>query len=198
MNVRPIIFSGGMVSALLAGRKSQTRRLATSPLAKCQPGDLLYVREAFCPCWSAQPIYRADDPSGRGAREAGYAAEPKYKPSIHMPRAASRLTLEVTEVRREFLQTISDEHALAEGIAGITKDGKLIKYGLPDRDGLPGTDDYGWPWDQWQLTPSHAFKRVWASLHGQEGWDADPLVVALAFVVHRQNVDAFLARRAAA
>ena len=49
MTDRPIIFSGSMVRALLAGRKTQTRRLASSPLARCVIGDRLYVREAWAP-----------------------------------------------------------------------------------------------------------------------------------------------------
>ncbi len=106
-----------------------------------------------------------------------------------MPRKASRLTLEVVEVRRQYLCEISDDDATAEGIAAVSKDGWLVKYGLPDRDGLPGQDDHGWPWERWQLTPQRAFEHLWRSLHGHESWEENPVVVALTFCVHQQNVD---------
>jgi hypothetical protein len=80
------------------------------------PGDRLWVRESCCLDWSDRPIYRADDPTGRAARAAGYDREPRWRPSIHMPRWASRITLEITAVRVERVATISDADILAEGI----------------------------------------------------------------------------------
>jgi hypothetical protein len=113
MNDRGIIFSAQMVRALLEGRKTMTRRLATSPLAKCKPGDRLWVREAFAmegamigPGRDA-PAFMADfpgDPRGLG-----------WRSPIHMPRRASRLTLIVTATKIERVQEISREDELAEG-----------------------------------------------------------------------------------
>lgn len=88
-----------------------------------------------------------------------------WRPSIHMPRWASRITLEVTGVRVERLQDISEEDARAEGLKGITKDGKLVKYGIPDRDGLPGTDNDGWEWQDWSVDPREAYRRLWNTIH---------------------------------
>jgi len=104
---RPIIFSGPMVQALLAGRKTMTRRLATSPLRKCQPGDRLWVRESFSSS-DPGPVYRAD----HGDEATGWG----WTPSIHMPRKHSRLTLIVNAVKFERLQDINGLDALAEGI----------------------------------------------------------------------------------
>ena len=184
MTVRPIIFSGNMVLALLAGRKSQTRRLATSPLANCQPGNLLYVREKL-ECRSAVP--RVDDAdSVETTACAFYAAGPDLQaaihlwpgkrpygsiPSIHMPRSISRLTLEVTAVKHQRLQDLSDCEAIAEGI-----DASVMVF--------PGQ-------------PVQRFGSLWSSLHGAESWAENPDVVAISFIVHRQNVDALLAARAA-
>ena len=64
-------------------------------------GDRLWGRETFCSDWCDHPVYRADGPSGRGARNAGYSREPKWRPSTHMPRWAARLFLDVTKVRAE-------------------------------------------------------------------------------------------------
>lgn len=103
-------------------------------------GDQFWVREAFsamgdADMHAARIFYRADGEDGE-----------RWTPSIHMPRWASRITLEITGVRVERLNDISKKDAAAEGFTKISKDdGKTWKYGIPDRDGLPGTDDSGWP-----------------------------------------------------
>src|SRR5580692_1161056 len=109
MTDRPIIFSSAMVRALLDGRKTMTRRLATSPLRKTGMGDRLWVRESV---W----LNQGDVGAGRVRYRA---TEPDFKgywtPSIHMPRWASRITLEVTGSRIERLQAITERDAQAEG-----------------------------------------------------------------------------------
>ena len=91
---------------------------------KYQVGDTLYVREAFCPNYFDDCIA-----SLRGGNKNAYRAdynkpvvgdvvpEPKWHPSLHMPKTAARIFLEVTDVRVERLQDITDEQALKEGIA---------------------------------------------------------------------------------
>lgn len=149
---RPIIFSAPMVRAILAGRKTQTRRVISSrfptsrgaapmveagcPFAfnatgyedniKCpygRAGDRLWVKETFKPIGASRPAGYWTDPKWIG-RECFYAADGdcptwatgKWKPSIFMPRWASRLTLAVEAVRVERLQEITPEDASAEGI----------------------------------------------------------------------------------
>ena len=186
----PIMFSAPMVLALLAGRKTQTRRLATSPLARAEPGDRLWVRENF---WHA-PAHMGFDRTHGAHGHVAYSAGPgmtadaedraraygvKQRPSIRMPRWASRLTLVVTEVRRQSLVDITDADALAEGVVEVRQ---------PDRDGyrhfaVPGTVDREWP------TPRAAFAGLWERLHGPQSWMAETWVVALSFTVHRVNID---------
>lgn len=213
----PIIFSGAMVRALLDGRKTMTRRLAwreiddpagemgleghPSPWQRVVPGDRLWVREAAA--WIdneefGKPSYWQYRADTNGKCFAGEWPEeerdnperPRWKPSIHMPRSASRLTLTVTAKKIEPLCDMSPEDAIAEGMKAITKDGEMVKHGLPDRDGLPGTDDHGWPWDQWRISPVDAFEHLWCKLHGVGAWGANPEVVALTFTVHKANIDA--------
>lgn len=201
----PVIFSGAMVKALLAGRKTQTRRLASSPLAKAKPGDRLYVRESI---WQASP-YPGTSPSGEpdesgrwsshlvhhaadgnppncanryygpnGLRGGAFAAPDPYavwlqRPSIHMPRWASRLTLVVEEVRFQRLQDISEADAIAEGAGQYTSQTKILRPFNPD----------------WKGEYRAGFMALWDSLHGPASWDANPAVVALTFSVHRRNID---------
>lgn len=180
---KPIIFSAPMVQAILEGRKTQTRRVVKQ---RGTPGEILWVKETFKfnpggPIYDAagvimdsmddELIYRADSPN----------LVTKWTPSIHMPRWASRITLGVTGIRMERLQDISDEDAMAEGLKRMTKDGVLDKYGIPDADGMPGTDDMGWPWTKWDASPVTAYKKLWEKIHGPGSWDKNPLVWVIEF-----------------
>jgi hypothetical protein len=158
------MFSAPMVRALLGGQKTQTRRLTSSPLARAMPGDRLWVREAFL--WTIPGIgarYRADEdrPEWRGL----------WKPSIHMPRRISRITLTVSAVRLTHLQDITEEDAAAEG----TRE--------------PSLRDLGGELRQAAWTERQVFARLWSHLHGADAWDSNPLVVALTFCVTEQNID---------
>jgi len=199
---RPILFSAPMVLALLAGTKTQTRRIqrvkvtAEGIESRCPygvPGDRLWVRETYAlsPTWEKSrpaeipalvgdrsPVWCAatvgDEPSRWGERG-------KWRPSIHMPRWASRITLEVTGVRVERLQDITEADAHAEGLACLTKDGgHTYKYGIPDRDDWPGNDDHGWHWRDWELCPRQAFRRLWDSANEERrSWASNPWVWAI-------------------
>ncbi|UKJ74571.1 hypothetical protein [Azospirillum brasilense] len=196
----PIIFSAPMVRALLDGRKTQTRRLATSPLAKVQPGDRLWVRENT---WQNGTWVRTEDETGEiGSKWVGtssvrmMADETKPAgsgnfvwrsiPSIHMPRWASRLTLVVEQVRVERLQDITREDVYAEG--AITDEWLQWRedagnIGMPEGSSIEDERD--------------VFARLWTSLHGADAWSVNPWVVALTFAVHRSNIDKLEAREVA-
>ena len=204
---RPIIFSAPMVQALLAGRKSQTRRVLkpqpdfrggvgdyhdaeewgwededgyhVSVLDICpngfRVGDRLWVREN-CATWGDhEAIYRADDAVeyGLAVSDGKFGAKWKARPSIHMPRWASRLTLTVTDVRVQRLQEISYLDTCAEGVDCETcaAMGQSACY----RKGCGASRE--------------AFRTLWNSLHGPGAWDASPWVVALTFTVQRGNID---------
>lgn len=157
------------------------------PRFKCpygQPGDLLWVRENFA--WGSdfygpeRAFYQADhvDCCGPQSCEDGFH---KWKPSIHMPRAASRLTLELTAVRVQRLRDISEEDAIAEG-CGRSAAGLFC--GAPHKaHGLPRQFN----------TAREAFRDLWESINGPGSWVGEnPWVWALTFTVHPVNIDAFL------
>lgn len=196
MSDRPIIFSAPMVLVLLDGRKTMTRRLAgayrpvypgaeelvrkPSPWQKVQPGDRLWVRESFAVTPDGNPVYAATEFDGYASDcwEAGI----KCKPSIHMPRWASRLTLVVTATKIEPLLDISEDDARAEGFA----DGQLDDgFGARDiGDGFTVESSGTW------ASAAGMFQITWATLHPDwDGWSS-PEVVALTFTVHRTNIDA--------
>lgn len=176
-----------MVRALLAGRKTQTRRLATSPLRRVEAGDRLYVREAVS-CGGVfsdvvEVRYRAHErcshtefveqvPVDRAI--SALPAWPKYRPSIHMPRWASRVALVVEASRVEPLQAITYHDAVAEGVE--RHDGNWQTY---DASGAAC------------LSPKESFCSLWASLHTKAGerWQDNPDVVALTFRVVAGNID---------
>jgi hypothetical protein len=213
---RPIIFSAPMVRAILDGRKTMTRRLATSPLAKCRPSDRLWVREALKArsmdlggaLGITEPLTKVD--MSRNDLAVSYAADGEEAvnehgfdyawlwkraalPAIHMPRWASRITLDVTAVKIERLQEITEEDALAEGIYRSDPTPEELASGLCDLEDFvfmaPGTRQ-GWGMtaaeraqEQWGPTAAVAFRFLWNSLHGPEAWDANPEVIAISFRV---------------
>jgi len=148
--------------------------------APYQVGDWLWVRETWGTDDSAQD---SCPPSQLGNFERVgllYRATDKctftrWRPSIHMPRWASRLTLEVTGVRVERLQEISDEDAEAEGICTATG-AEIVEAG-----GKPG-DAY--------LSAFEAFADLWDSLNAKRApWDSNPWVVVIEFTPHWVNVE---------
>lgn len=197
MKERPILFSAPMVRALLAGTKTQTRRAmkpqptefvggpgvtlqdgSPAPLIPLddsvepygreiacpygKPGDRLWVRETWHDASSSLhscALYRAD----------GIDLHcDKWTPSIHMPRWASRITLEITSVRVERLQEISIEDAKAEGAWG------------PDDSIVQKVADY-FGTDIFSANPRKAFQMLWESINGPDSWAANPWVWAIEF-----------------
>lgn len=237
---RPILFSASMVRALLAGTKTQTRRVAKllgaevieerpdgldgavfsqpwpwSPQhdgwVSCpygRPGDRLWVKETWrVGAWrddgrvaldyaaspelvrtpwltppaehfrklARQGLEDCDKAVRRGALAVEehldgrftwpHGGSPcRWRPSIHMPRWASRITLEVTAVRVERLQDISEADARAEGISCTNSH----RWGLPET-GMEHN------------APTHAFRTLWESINGADSWDVNPWVWVISF-----------------
>lgn len=175
-----------MVEAILDGRKTQTRRARGATFQnfeefariKCpygKPGDRLWVRETWQITNFLHPsdenygyIYKASE-NGKDWQEN--TEEWKWKPSIHMPKAAARIWLEITETRLERLQDISKEDAIAEGIEPVA-DG--YKNYMPK---LSSTSQFCWP------TAYHSFKSLWESINGAESWDLNPWLWVVKFKV---------------
>lgn len=186
MTERPILFSAPMVRAILEGRKTQTRRIIKRRgLASLfhngwtdgyimdpgnaewrqreivhAVGDRIWVREAFSYSWVVR-----DDPDRRHLMPVWYWADgnpdtgswSRPKPSIHMPRWASRITLGITDVRAQRLQEISEDDANAEG---------CIHHHDPAGDGQNVIEQFSY---------------LWEHIHGPGSWEANPWVAAITF-----------------
>ncbi len=200
---RPILFSAPMVQAILADRKTQTRRVVNMPHGHgshggfearqgddadwylvgslgwdgatrlpCRygkPGDQLWVRETWQQVmpteggeWHTVKTPRPRDEAD-GFRQLLYAADierdepPPWRPSIFMPRWASRITLEITEVRVERLHDISTPDAIAEGFAP-------------------------WKEDESGISPTHRFASLWEKINGKKHpWKSNPWLWVISF-----------------
>lgn len=206
---KPIPFNTEMVQAVLAGRKSQTRRVtvdwdqhkpkfiissqgmygdkypkpskymahfrypeestdSVGLVTPIQPGDILWVREAFHKAeeneYGVKHIYKADV-------LPALLSQHKFKPSIHMPKEAARIFLKVINVRCERLQDISREDCKNEGI-------KFREY---PRKGLKNyynylTKSYAQP-SYGRISPSHSFQTLWDSINAKKHpWSSNPWV----------------------
>lgn len=103
----------------------------------------------------------------------------RWRPSIHMPRWASRITLEIAGVRVERLQDISEADAIAEGIErGVGFPG-WYRYPLPgDSEGLAESGRLG---KVPTAFPKLAYRALWESINGPGSWDANPWVWVVEF-----------------
>lgn len=226
---RPILFSGDMVRAILEGRKSQTRWPVKPQPAwrdvfmdwlwrgfhfafadeeifdshgtaqKCpygQTGDWLWVRETWHHSRDKNRTYfRADAPG------ADHLKDWKWKPSIHMPRWASRILLEIVSVRMERIQDISEADAKAEGVGPLFSEKELRER--PDIAARYGDDmsfrNYLWHGDfgsmgggnktsdAWRYQYSGyddargSFSSLWELTYGPGSWDRNDWVWAIEF-----------------
>ncbi|MCX5876625.1 MAG: hypothetical protein NT087_10115 [Deltaproteobacteria bacterium] len=193
MKERPILFSGPMAQAILEGRKMQTRRIVKGPaqgamnrddpreeedggelwLKQCpfgQPGDRLWVRES----WSTLGIFDKQKPSdmdknylGTIRYKADGAQSGKLRPSIFMPRWASRIMLEIVSIRVERLQDISKEDAIAEGLERSPEGDEFF---VKTKNMFSRNMD-----------PRDTYRALWCAINGYESWGDNSWVWVIEF-----------------
>lgn len=185
--LRPILFNTEMVQAIVDNRKNCTRRIVDRRilgyccsiqdngvpnvqriyeraadivhyLCSYQPMDILYVREAWCETPSGY-VYQAD-----GNKTDYLGNKIIWHPSIHMPKAAARIFLKVTEIQIERLQDISGQDVLQEGINTFVH---------------PRADYF-------DMNQREAYKALWDSTVRKsdleaKGWEANPWVWVIRF-----------------
>ncbi|AMV50745.1 hypothetical protein AAIP97_003197 [Klebsiella pneumoniae] len=208
MKERGMIFNGEMVRAILDGRKTQTRRPIKwkqtrfteigeredgskwpwsedaehacdfwHPCPFGAVGDRIWVRETWNK-YGGLLTYRADHDWIDDMRKETVCTA-KWVPSIHMPRWASRILLEITDVRVERLNAISPEDAESEGLECTNFTGFGDEPGLPS---YPEPDVYFDPLKkQWKEYPPEAFAGLWESIYGEGSWQANPWVWVIEF-----------------
>lgn len=146
------------------------------------PGDTLWVRETWQSRASAahpngrEVLYAADYPTGI---PPGAGDDWRWRPSIHMPREACRLLLEVVSVRAERLGAIDDEDALREGILAWPSGTERPRYAPANHEGD------GPLWARWScpFSPRAAFARLWSGIYGDASFLANPMVWRVEFKV---------------
>jgi hypothetical protein len=192
MKERPILMKAHEVRAILAGTKVQTRRvvkprkdpdfgchLAPGEIAGDEnrsrlcpygrPGDRLWVREA----WTTHKFMDAIPPRDLTTISIAYVADGpiktgKYRQAFHMPRRYSRILLDVTAVRVERLQDISEADAKAEGVTPKWEPGCSGRL----MEALGG----------FRFRPAgSAYAELWEQINGPGSWDANPWVWVVEF-----------------
>lgn len=197
MKERPILMNGDMVRAILRGQKTQTRRPIKPPFEvhkrgslvtltrpdrngdrfcpyPCpfgQPGDRLWVRETFAELSELDGPLFPTDVEGM-LRGTPFRWTVKWKPSIHMPRRLARIFLEITEVRVERVQDITEEDAWAEGTDGL-------KINWSAADLCATAKRYDLCVEDSRCTYAH----LWDTLYAARslGWAANPWVWIVSF-----------------
>lgn len=157
------------------------------PLA--QAGDRLWVREACAIVGTVDPgfvLYRADGYEAECERHSfdkpfPPEAEARWRPSIHMPRWASRITLEVIDVRVEHLQDISEADAIAEGCTQALADEIMQVEELA----VYASTHILCP----EARARILFETLWDQVNGPSSWEANPWVAAYTFNFISRNID---------
>lgn len=191
---RPILFSGPMVNAILQDRKTHTRRIMKLTTDGCPygiPGDRLWVREAFYQIGHWEPVPGVKTKTGRmkwkfvaDSSEIRFVPPDSFRRGRHketpdfkiwhrrlgrfMPRAASRITLEITGLKVERLQKISEADCIAEGI-----DGNPLNCFGPSCPASCNTHGCAGPRDDFQV--------LWTSINGPDSWSQNPYVWVIQF-----------------
>jgi len=211
MKEHPIIFTGEMVRAILAVRKTETRRVVRPQPPPCQtgpdamyafgkgwrfsgvvydgdavevcpygvPGDRLWVRETWGIHKDIEPVYDAGGKVGKGflAYRAGSGDDlmdgcpttliKRWRPSIHMPKWAARLWLEVVEVRVERVQSMSNYSWVADFCPTLGDQQRALESFVGE-----------------QFQKEHS-KKLWDRLNAKRGfgWDANPWVWVIRFAM---------------
>lgn len=143
-----------------------------------KPGDVLWVRETWSSLNTDNGIeYGFKSTASNATLEAMEDYKLKWKPSIHMPKAACRLYLQITDIRVERLQDISEDDAKAEGIQPLLQsrmqvaiDGRLYRNYLNN----PELFNHG-------LRPVDSFKSLWQTINGPESWDRNDWIWVISF-----------------
>ncbi len=194
-----IIFNADMVNAILAGRKTQTRRVIEETW---RVGDRLFVKEAIMHGgYEGAPLtYCADGQHSKYEYPAHIFRKRHYRSAYHMPKWLSRITLEITGIKVERLSSISENDAIAEGC-----------YTNQEYYDLAGDEDV-WPCPSCRGYQVHAalgqnygvtevdcnsceeasqrFKHLWNSIYKNDpvkSWKADPFVWRLTFKVTKDQ-----------
>jgi hypothetical protein len=146
-----------------------------------QPGDILWVRETWAVDWEIGENSRGEGPSPffYKATDEHPFKNGKWKPSIHMPRAACRLRLQIKSITVERLHDITEEDAIREGVQSAEFEilGKCYRdyYGSASEYGHP---DYDFPT---VATAKQSFETLWMSINGKESWEFNPWVWRIEF-----------------
>lgn len=151
-------------------------RVVTLKKLKAAVGDRLWVREHWRTTQAFEDLppsamtpenarlkYLADGATDNKGKNFNHFHEGRHRQAMHMPRWASRLTLRVTEIRVERLQSISRGDAMGEG--------------CPFQNMADGPDPRDW------------FREIWGEINGPDAWDANPWVAAYTFSLERKNID---------
>jgi hypothetical protein len=196
MKQRPILFSKPMVFAIMDGIKTQTRRVVkglaleylsdgvgfapefvASPENNLCPygkvGDQLWVKETVWvdadtkefKWYAHQRIFKVDRVRDNA----------RLWPSIHMKRAWSRIQLEITGIRVERLQDISEDDAKAEGVESDHTEFEMIYW-------VEGVTGYKLS-ERYAASAKEAYQRLWETINGPGSWDANPWLWVVEFKV---------------
>lgn len=217
MKERPILFTGPMVRAVLAGTKRQTRRVFKKKNGGVYPnrndlpgmqqiqrncpygqsGDRLWVRETFARIdGQTRPWIETDY---RATYKHGYrlgdtlGIKKRWTPAIHMPRHASRITLCITAVRVERLQEITEIDAIAEGVEpNWIGDLKVGPNGFGGEGWVPacGWKNYLSGVDgEPAYSAVESYRTLWAQIHGADSWADNPWVWVVDFEQLAMNAE---------